>query len=346
MSGPHDRFIRHVLEHSARAASLLRLVLPPGLSSRVRWSTLRSLPTSLVDSSIRESRGDLSFSVRLRGSSRPAFILLEHQSRLERRMAARMRQYVSRLLEHWERQHRHSLPLPLILPVVLYHGPQGPWTAPRSTEQLLEVPLEAARRERWLQHLLRLEYVLYDLMTRGEQELKTLACPPLVRLALVLLRLTSAQELNGRLRQQVDLFKEVYASPQGDRELEAVVHYLRERGTKVTDRVTREVLGCVVQEQRVEELMRTVGQRLRAEGRKEGRVEGRAEGLAEGLARGRADGVIRLLMARGVRLDDESRQCILACRDLTTLERWFDRALHARRLSDVLDEPTRGGAPD
>jgi predicted transposase/invertase (TIGR01784 family) len=346
MSGPHDRFIRYVLEHSERAAALLRIVLPPGLAARVRWSTLRGHPTDLVDSSIRESRGDLSFSVRLRGTSRRAFILLEHQSRVERRMAARMRRYVSRLLDRWERQHRRGMHLPLILPVVLYHGPQGPWTAPRSVEQLLDVPLEAARREGWLQHLLRLEYVLYDLMTRGEQELKTLACPPLVRLALVLLRLTSSKELNGRLMQQVDLFKEVYALPQGEKELEAVVHYLRERGTEVTDGVTREVLGCVMQEQRVEELMRTVGQRLRAEGRAEGLAEGQARGLAEGQARGRADGVVRILVARGVRLDDESRQRILGCRDLTTLDRWFDRALHAHRLSDVLDEPTRGGAPD
>jgi len=328
MSGPHDRFIRYVLEHSERAAALLRTVLPPGLAARVRWSTLRGHPTALVDSSIRESQGDLSFSVRLRGSSRQAFILLEHQSRVERLMAARMRRYVSRLLERWEQQHRGTRHQPLILPVVLYHGPHGPWTAPRSVEALLDIPLEEARREGWLQHLLRLEYVLYDLMTRGEQELKTLACPPLVKLALVLLRLANPQALNGRLMQQVDLFRQVYASPHGERDLEAVVHYLRERGTEVTGEVTQQLLGSVMREQRVEALMWTVGQRLRAEGRKQGRKEGRIEG--------RADGVLRILAARGVRVDDASRQRILGCRDLTTLDRWFDRALHAHSLSDVL----------
>jgi hypothetical protein len=212
-------------------------------------------------------------------------------------------------------------------------------------EELVDVPLEEARREGWIQHLLRLEYVLYDLMAHEEQELKTLACPPLVRLALVLLRLASSQELNGRLMQQVDLFSEVYASPQGERDLEAVVHYLREHGTKVTGEVTRRVLDSVMQEQRVEELMWTVGQRLRAEGRKEGRVEGRAEGLAEGLAKGRADGVLRILAARGLRLDEKSRQRILRCRDLATLDRWFERALHAHSLSEVLDEPERQGPP-
>lgn len=329
MSGPHDRFIRYVLEHSERATALLHLVLPAGFATRMEWSTLRSHPTALVDSAIRETRGDLSFSVRLRGSSRRAFILLEHQSRVERRMAARMRQYVSRLLDRWEQQHQRTRYQPLILPVVLYHGPQGPWTAPRRVEELLDIPLEEARREGWLQHLLRLEYVLYDLMTYSEQELKMLACPPLVRLALVLLRLASTRELNGRLMQQVDLFREVYSSPQGDRELEAVVHYLQERGTKVTGEVTRQMLRCLMREQQAEERMWTIGQRLRAQGR----AEGRAEGLAEGM--------LKVLAARGVRLDDESRQRILECTNLAKLNLWFERALHANNVSEVLNGPGR-----
>jgi hypothetical protein len=321
MSGPHDRFIRYVLEHSGRAAALLHTLLPPGFTARVDWSTLRSHPTALVDPAIRETRSDLIFSVRLRGSSQRAFILLEHQSSVEGRMAVRMRQYVSRLLDHWERQHRRGKQQPLILPVVLYHGPRGPWTAPLRVEELLEVPLEEARREGWLKHLLRLEYVLYDLMTRSERELKTLACPPLVRLALVLLRLASTRELNRRLMQQIDLFREVHTSPEGERELEAVVYYLRERGTKATGKVTRQLLTCLMREQRVEGLMWTEGQRLRAEGRREERAEV----------------VLRILAARGVRVDEQSRQRILRCRNMATLDRWFERALSAYSLSDVLE---------
>lgn len=329
MSGPHDRFIRYVLEHPKRAAALLHLVLPPGFAARMEWSTLRSHPTALVDSAIRETRGDSSFSVRLRGSSHRAFILLEHQSRVERRMAARMRQYVSRMLDHWEQQHRSIRHQPLILPVVLYHGPRGPWTAPRRVEELLDISLEEARHEGWLQHLLRLEYALYDVMTHSVQELKTLACPPLVKLALVLLRLASTRELNRRLMQQVDLFREVYTSPHGEKALEAVFHYLQERGTEVTGEVTRQVLRCLMREQQAEELMWTMGQRLRAAGR----AEGRAEGLAEG--------VLRVLTARGVRLDDESRQRILGCKKLATLDLWFERALHANSVSEVLNSPGR-----
>jgi hypothetical protein len=80
--------------------------------------------------------------------------------------------------------------------------------------------------------------------------------------------------------------------------------------------------------------MRSVGEKLIAQGVAKGRTEGRAEGRAEGLA----EGVLKILAARGVRVDARSRRRILRCTDGATLEHWFDRALHATRLSDVLGE--------
>jgi hypothetical protein len=68
----------------------------------------------------------------------------------------------------------------------------------------------------------------------------------------------------------------------------------------------------------------------------EGMEKGIAKGLVQGQARGRAEGVLRILAARGVPVDESSRQHILACMDLPTLDAWFDRALSATRLSDVL----------
>jgi hypothetical protein len=85
--------------------------------------------------------------------------------------------------------------------------------------------------------------------------------------------------------------------------------------------------------ERTEELMQTVGARLRAEGRAEGEVKGEAKG--------RASYLLRTLAARGVHVDDSFRQRVLACKDVETLDRWFDRALNAHTLADVLGEPAR-----
>jgi hypothetical protein len=71
------------------------------------------------------------------------------------------------------------------------------------------------------------------------------------------------------------------------------------------------------------------------------KARGHKQGLAEGEAKGLAQAVLRLLTSRGMRVNELSRQRILSCRDMATLERWFDRALHATRLSEVLDGPVQ-----
>ncbi|KFA91668.1 hypothetical protein Q664_20620 [Archangium violaceum Cb vi76] len=62
------------------------------------------------------------------------------------------------------------------------------------------------------------------------------------------------------------------------------------------------------------------------------------KGLAKGLQQGLSGGILRILGARGVHVDEEARQRILDCTDVATLDRWFDRALNAITLSDVLDD--------
>jgi hypothetical protein len=59
------------------------------------------------------------------------------------------------------------------------------------------------------------------------------------------------------------------------------------------------------------------------------RAEGRAEGIAEF--------VLRDLKRRGIRVPSTARDRILACTDITTLERWFDRALDADSIEDVFE---------
>jgi len=84
--------------------------------------------------------------------------------------------------------------------------------------------------------------------------------------------------------------------------------------------------------------MRSYGEELIEQGRQQGLARGREEGREEGLTQGRAEDILRILAARGVRTDEAARQRILSCSDLATLDRWFDRSLHASSLSDVLDD--------
>jgi hypothetical protein len=176
--------------------------------------------------------------------------------------------------------------------------------------------------------VLRFEYLLDDLTAEREEALRARAGPPLVQLAwLAALRYERTEELADRLMDWMVLFAQVRASPEGAENLGMVVHYLIHIGDRTTREVTRQALHSVMDVQRAEELMRSHGEEL---------IE---RGMRRGLVQAQVRGVLRILDARGVAVTDEARQRILSCKDMATLDRWFDRALNASTLSDVLDDP-------
>jgi predicted transposase YdaD len=331
MPGPHDLFVRFTFGHPERAAAELRAVLPPQVVSQVDWETLHPEPGSVIDPELRETESDLLFSARLRGGQPLLFyVLIEHQSTVDWWMALRMLRYVVRQLEHWRKQHPESKRLPVIIPLVLYHGPEGAWSAPRRIEELFELLDDVEHLEIWGALVPRFEYRVDDLTTERAEALMARPGPPLALLALLVLRYGRTEELAERLPSWAALFAQVQAAPNGDEELRTVVHYLLLIGDRGAKEVTVEMLHSVLGVQRVEELMRTYGEELIEQGRQ--------KGMLEGEAKGRAEGVLRILAARGVHVPEEARQRILSCTDLVVLDRWFDQALKATRLSDVLGD--------
>jgi predicted transposase YdaD len=343
MSGPHDLFARYTFGHPERAEAELRAVLPAHVVSEVDWSSLRREPGSVVDPELRETESDLLFTARLHtGHSLLLYVLLEHQSTVDRWMALRMLRYVVRQVERWRQEHPESALLPLIIPLVMYHGPEGAWTAPRQVEDLFDLPMGQEKQSRWRALVPRFEYLLDDLTAEREEALRARPGPPLARLAWLVLRYGRTGELARKLPDWVALFSQVQASPEGAEHLVVVIRYLLWVGDKAVHEAAGQVLHSVLDEQRAEDLMRSYGEELiergRLQGRAEGQEEGRAKGREEGLTRGRAEDVLRILTARGIHADEAARHRILTCTDLATLDRWFDRSLNATTLSEMLDD--------
>ncbi|NMO16769.1 transposase [Pyxidicoccus fallax] len=342
MSGPHDLFVRYTFGNPERAAAELRAVLPAHVVSEVDWASLRVESGSVVDPELRETESDLLFTARLRtGHPLLLYVLLEHQSSVDRWMALRMLRYVVRLLERWRQQHPDSPGLPLIVPLVMYHASEGAWTAPRRVEELFELPEET--REQWQALAPRFEYLLDDLTAEREEALRARPGPPLVRLAWRVLRYGRSGELVLKLPEWAALFAQVQAGAEGAEHLSVVIRYLLLIGDEATREATGRVLKSVLGQQRTEELMRAdeVMRVLEEQLIEKVLQEGLARGRKEGILRERAESILRVLTARGVQVDNASRQRILTCADAATLDRWFDKALNATTLSSVFDGPAR-----
>jgi hypothetical protein len=76
-------------------------------------------------------------------------------------------------------------------------------------------------------------------------------------------------------------------------------------------------------------------ERVRAQGEASGRAQGEADGRAQGEASGRANALLALLAARGIAIDDGRRSELIACSDLSTLDRWIARAAVATSAGEV-----------
>ncbi|WP_164020125.1 Rpn family recombination-promoting nuclease/putative transposase [Pyxidicoccus trucidator] len=337
MSGPHDLFVRYTFGHPERAAAELRAVLPAQVVSEVDWTSLRREPGSVVDPELRETESDLLFTARLRtGHPLLLYVLLEHQSTVDRWMALRMLRYVVRQLERSRQEHPDSTVLPLIIPLVMYHGPETVWTAPRRVEDLFGLPEKG--RERWRALVPCFEFLLDDLTAEREEALQARPGPPLARLAWLTLRYGRSGELAQKLPEWAALFAQVQAGPEGAEHLVVLIRYLLWVGDEAAHEAAGQVLHSVLGQQRKEELMRSYGEELVERGLQQGLARGREEGLEQGRRRARAEDILRILTVRCVHVDEEARQRILNCTDMATLDRWFDKSLNATTLSAVLDD--------
>jgi hypothetical protein len=71
----------------------------------------------------------------------------------------------------------------------------------------------------------------------------------------------------------------------------------------------------------------------------ESRAEARAEARTEARTETQANAVLTVLHVRGIAVPDAAHERILAEKDLEQLERWFEKAIVATSIADVIDDP-------
>ena len=142
----HDRLFRRLYSDLDIARDALSSALPPEVAELIDWSTLELVAGDSVDAAMRELRSDLVFRARLRGErSAEILVLVEHLSRPRRWTPLVMLQYVVARWSAFRREQPRAPRLPLIIPIVVSHGPRGR----RTRRELLDlVDLRGLERER------------------------------------------------------------------------------------------------------------------------------------------------------------------------------------------------------
>lgn len=122
LSNPHDRFFKVVFGRPEVAAEFLAGYLPPEVAAALHWPSLRAVKESFLDAALAAHQTDLLYEVDvITGGVGYVCLLFEHKSYVEPRIGLDLLRYRVRIWEHALKAGTPE-PLPVIVPVVVYHG--------------------------------------------------------------------------------------------------------------------------------------------------------------------------------------------------------------------------------
>ena len=119
---PHDKFFRSSMAIPAVAKDFLQAHLPVRIREVMDITTLKLEKESFVEEDLKNSIGDVLFSIKTGDRDAYIYLLIEHQSKPDPWMAFRLFKYKLNICDRYLKTHPKSKKLPLIYPMVFYNG--------------------------------------------------------------------------------------------------------------------------------------------------------------------------------------------------------------------------------
>ncbi|WP_200248901.1 Rpn family recombination-promoting nuclease/putative transposase [Lamprobacter modestohalophilus] len=308
---PHDCFFRENFARPVIARDFLQHHLPAALLPELDLERMSISPDTFVTEALRKVYSDLIYQIPYRNTQLSVYLLFEHKSRSEHWVLLQLLRYVVASGELYRDQNPEAKSLPPIYPLVLYHG-QEHWRAPAHFHDLID-PLPEALKP----FVPQFGYALHDISARSNTEIKGAVLSRLVQLAL---RYIYSDQPAERFRELLELIAKVSRDPTALDILESLLRYFVQGTGRLDEQQARTLLEQTFSG---EPLMETFIDRYIAQGKQLGEQHGRATTLLH-------------LIERKFGPPSEPIRERITQADPDTLLRWFDRAIDARNLDEVL----------
>ena len=318
----------------------MRAKLPPAVVKQIAWDEMEDASEALLDPNHKKSQCDLLFRVPIGSVPSLIYLHLEHQSQTDTWMPVRMLGYVAGILMRYVDQLEPHQPkrLPLLIPVVVSHDPNG-WRAACDLHSLhSELPDGFETLHPYRPSM---SFLLDDLSRLEDEELRERGFDNYRALALWALRdARNPQRLLEKLLQPFGaLVAELAQDSRGRQALQEFFRYTAHTSQELKIQSLVAVVRTVAPD--AERLAMTIAETHEQigeeRGLKKGRAEGRAEGRTEGRTEGAANVLRKLLLIRFQALSPEAEAKIDQA-SFEQLEAWAERVLISSSLDDVVTD--------
>ncbi|HHQ7229431.1 TPA: Rpn family recombination-promoting nuclease/putative transposase [Salmonella enterica subsp. enterica] len=269
---PHDAAFRQFLAHPDVARDFMQIHLPAELCALCDLSTLKLESGTFVEEDLRQYASDILWSMKTTsGDDGYIHLLLEHQSTADKNMAFRQMRYaIAAMQRHLEAGHKT---LPLVIPVLFYHGKQSPYPCPTNWLDGFSNP-EMAKK------VYSNAFPLVDVTVIDDNDIMNHRRMAALTLLMKHIRQRDMMELLDSLpRVMVE-----WISPE---QVRILIHYMVNAGEAPAPEFMRALAERLPQHE--DELM-TIAQQLEQKGIEKGRAEGIQLGEQRGIEKGRHEG--------------------------------------------------------
>jgi len=288
---PHDGLIKKVMENPIAAREFLAEYLPASFKSRIDLSTVKVEKESFVEENLKKQLSDIVLSVKTKDNQKAfVYTLIEAQVNPDYWISFRLWKYMLLLCE---RHMKNKEKLPLICPLVFYHGAKK-YDAPMNLWKLFADPQEA-------QKLLANDYQLVDLQAISDDEINYDK-----HLSIILYMMKHVRQ-RDKLKLIEDIFKNCHKAILIDQEQDYVYTKLMiwYNDYKIPLEKKREFEQLVLDhlpKEKGKKIMRTIADSYIDEGINKGIAIGKNEGIAIGEARGVEKGIEKGMYQRNIEI--------------------------------------------
>ncbi|VDZ85634.1 Rpn family recombination-promoting nuclease/putative transposase [Kluyvera intermedia] len=255
-STPHDAVFKQFLCHPDTARDFLSIHLPAKLQALCNLQTLKLESGSFIETDLRARYSDVLWSLKTAQGDGYIYVVIEHQSSPDAHMAFRLMRYaLAAMQRHLDAGHES---LPLVIPMLFYHGMQSPYPFSLCWLDEFADPINARK-------LFTAAFPLVDITVVPDDEIMQHRRVALLELVQKHIR---QRDLLGLVGHIATLLVSGCAN---DSQIKALFNYLLRSGDAV--RFHRFLQAAVERLPEHKERMMTIADRLREEGMQQGKRE-------------------------------------------------------------------------
>jgi predicted transposase/invertase (TIGR01784 family) len=275
----HDQEFKDFFNAREVACSFFQEYLPPKIKAKFDFNTLEIVKDTFIDKKLSRFYSDVLYKVQTSGETVYIYLLLDHKSAQEDFMGFQFLKYMVRIWELHFKQNKKVTYLPVIVPMVIYHG-ASKWEIKKRFISLFK-EVDGVN-----EYIPDFKYLVYDISHIPDEEIKG---DVLLQIVLSIFKYILSGKMKEKLPGILELFLELQDKTKAIEYLESFLKYLVSSAKDLDIEYIEETVTRYIEEGG--NLMQTIAQQLLEKGKQEGIIQGMQKGMQQGMQKGMQQGM-------------------------------------------------------